>query len=57
MNKLIAGLFWFISPLVPVVMALFLVAFFLVTWAMGGLLKLVVFILDLYLRLRGKYHG
>jgi len=57
MNKLAAGLLWFISPLVPVLMALFIVSFLLVTWVMGWLLKLGVFILGLYLRLMDKYHG
>ncbi len=57
MHKLIAGLFWLISPLVPVVMVLFLVSFLLVTWVMGGLLKLGIFILGLYLRFMDKYHG
>ena len=57
MNKLIAGLLWVISPLIPVVMVLFLVSFLLVTWVIGGLLELGVFILGLYLRLMDKYHG
>lgn len=57
MHKLIAGLFWLISPLVPVVMVLFLVSFLLVTWVMGGLLELVVFIIGVYLRFMDKYHG
>lgn len=57
MNKLAAGLFWLISPVVPVVMALFLVSFLLVTWVIGGLLELGIFILGLYLRFMDKYHG
>ena len=57
MNKLAAGLFWLISPVVPVVMVLFLVSFLLVTWVIGGLLKLVVFIIGVYLRFMDKYRG
>lgn len=57
MYKLIAGLFWLISPLVPVLMVLFIVSFLLVTWVMEELLELGVFILGLYLRLMDKYHG
>lgn len=57
MNKLAAGLFWLISPVVPVVMVLFLVSLLLVTWVIGGLLKLVVFIIGVYLRFMDKYRG